>query len=207
MTAIPLSRLATSRRWQSNFMSIMPAVQTHASVCFRKLNPTDQEEATAEAIARACVTYANLVRQKKLDRVYAGNIATFAVKAVNSGRRVGGHQNRKDVLSPTAQKTKNITMASLSPWSTPDNTWRDLLLESKRVSPADQACFNVDFHEWLKSWPERHRQIIAALAAGHRGKAVARMFGVTEGRVCQIRARYRRSWEQMQGMDTTVKAA
>jgi len=207
MTAIPLSELATSRRWQSNFMRIMPAVQTHASVCFHRLNPTDQEEATAEAIARACVTYQKLVQQKKLGQVYVGNIATFAVKAVNGGRRVGGHRNSKDVLDPVTRTKKNITVASLSPWSTPDNTWRDLLLESRRVSPADQACFNVDFHEWLSSWPQRHRMIIAALAAGYRGKVVARKFGVSEGRISQLRLEFQESWETMQNGGAATQAA
>ena len=205
--AVPLSALATSRRWQHNFLKVLPAVQTHAKVYFRRLRPGARAEATAEAVARACVTYRKLVQQKKLGQVYVGNIATFAVKAVNSGRRVGGHQNRKDVLSPTAQKTNGIAVASLSPWSTSDNTWRDLLLESRRVSPADQACFNLDFQDWLRAWPQRHRQIITALAAGHRAKAVARKFGVTEGRMSQLRDRYQRSWEQFQGAETEAKAA
>ena len=35
--ATPLSELATSRRWQNNFMTILPAVQNHATVRFRRL--------------------------------------------------------------------------------------------------------------------------------------------------------------------------
>src|ERR1035437_1247406 len=66
MTAIPLSQLATSRRWQNNFLKVLPAVQEHAAISFRRLRPEAKDEATAETIARACVNYANLARQKKL---------------------------------------------------------------------------------------------------------------------------------------------
>ena len=78
---------------------------------------SDDVLATAEAVARACVTYATLACQKKLHSVYTGNIATFAVYAVNGGRHVGGHQNSRDVLSPVAKKKKNIRVVTLSPWS------------------------------------------------------------------------------------------
>lgn len=205
--AVPLSELAISRSWKANFLRIMPAVKTHAGICFRRLNPTDQEEATAETIARACLTYATLARQRKLAQVYTSNIATNAVRAVKSDRHVGGRQSSRDVMSPLTHKKKGISVGSLSPWSGKDDTWRDLTLESKRVSPADQACFNLDFQDWLKTWPQRHRQIIAALAAGHRAWAVADKFGITEGRMSQLRAEYRRSWEQFQNVDSTVKVA
>lgn len=200
MTAIPLSHLATSRRWQNNFMTVLPAVAKHAFIRFRRLPLEAREEATAEAIASACVSYANLARQKKLARAYVGNIATNAVRAVNGGRHVGGHINSRDVLSPLAQMKKKLRVVTLSPWSAADDSWRDLVLESRKISPADQACFNLDFQEWLLTWPPRHRKIITALAAGHRTMAVARSFNVSEARVSQWRRQFEESWRQYQGL-------
>ena len=207
MTAVPLSALATSRRWQSNFMSILPAVQTHATVCFRRLNPTDQEEATAEAVARACVTYRKLVQQKKLGQVYVSNLATNAVRAVNGGRHVGGRQSCRCVLNSLTHKKKGVAVTSLSPWDATEGTWREIAVETKRVSPADTAAFRVDFAEWLAQWPPRHRKIITALAAGNRPSTVARQLGVSEGRVSQFRAKYQESWAQFQGAEAAVQAA
>ena len=166
MTALPLSHLATSRSWQANFLQILPTVQTHAMVCFRQRNPADQEEAIAETLASACISYARLARQKKLAQVYPSTVATYAVKAVRAGRHVGGHQNCRDVLNPLTQKKKGIGVVSLNPWNNSANTWRNLLLASRKVSPADQACFNLDFATWMKQWPARHRRIINALASG-----------------------------------------
>ena len=199
-SAIPLSVLATSRRWQDNFVRILPAVEKHAFIRFHRLPPVAREEATAEAVASACVSYARLVRQKKLAHAYVGNIATNAARAVNGGRHVGGSQSCRCALNSLTHKKKGIVVHSLSPWSGVDDTWKDLMLESRRVSPADQACFNLDFQEWLKSWPQRDRKIIAMLAAGERGMTVALKFGLTEGRVSQLRLRYQSSWEQFQGL-------
>lgn len=200
MTAIPLSHLAASRCWQNNFMIVLPAVKKHALIRFRRLPMEAREEATAEAIASACVSYASLARQKKLARVYVGNIATNAVRAVNGGRRVGGHINSRDVLSALAQKKKKLSVVTLSPWSTADDSWRDLAMESRKVSPADQACFNLDFQSWLMTWTPRHRKIITMLAAGQRTMAVARSFTVSEARVSQWRREFEESWQQFQGL-------
>lgn len=71
-----MSQLATSRRWQTNFLDVLPAVNRHAKNRFRRLNPALREEATAEAQARGSLTYATLVRQHKLHQVYTGNLAT-----------------------------------------------------------------------------------------------------------------------------------
>ena len=60
ISAVPLSVLANSGRWQTNFLRIMVAVQTYAKVCFRNLSPTAKEEATAETVARACVIHAKV---------------------------------------------------------------------------------------------------------------------------------------------------
>ena len=205
--AIPLRTLATSPRWQDNVLKVLPAVKTHAQISFRRRNPTDQEEAAAEALASACVSYTRLARQKKLARVYPRNIAINAIKAVRSGRHVGGHQNCRDVFSPLAAKNKGVVGASLSPWCGQEDTWKDMQLESRKISPADQACFNLDFATWLKQWPARHRKIINAWASGERTTNVAERFGVTLPRISQLRREYQRSWEQFHHALTTRTAA
>ena len=206
MTAIPLSALATSRRWQDNFVSLVPAIQTHANICFRRRNPVDREEAAAEATAAACLSYRSLARQRRLGWAYVGTLADFAVRRVAQGRHVGGHQSSRDVLSPLTAKKKGVVVTTLSPWDASENTWRDVMVESKRVSPADHAAFNLDFATWLKQWSPRQRRVINALAAGHRAVVVAEKFGVSQGRVSQWRRRYQRSWEIFQGENAPVVA-
>jgi hypothetical protein len=81
------------------------------------------------------------------------------------------------------------------------------VVESRRVSPADRAAFKLDFAQWLSQWPFRHRKIINALASGERTTDVAQRFGVTLARISQLRGQYQQSWQQFQGVDTSVKAA
>ena len=206
MAAINLSQLATSRRWQSNFLALVPVVETHAAIRFRRLALVDREEAVAEAVAAACLSYHQLAGQRKLHKAYASTLANFAVRRVTQDRHVGGHRNCRDVLNPATRKKRGISVTSLSPWCNTIGTWRDLDLESRRVSPADQVCFKLDLQAWLKTWPSRHCKIIAALAAGHRALMVARRFRLSEGRISQMRRAYEASWQKFQGL-TSVRSA
>ena len=199
MSRTSLSQHPTSGHWQSDFLAVLPAVRTHAQICFRRLPACHRAEATAATIARAFVDYGALARRRKLSRAYPSTLASYAVKEVRGQRQVGGHLATRDVMSPIAQQRHRFVVRSLTPWSPTEEGWADLVLESRRVSPADQACFNVDFREWFKQWPQRHRGIINALAAGHGTKTVAHRFGVSEPRISQLRREFQRSWEQFQG--------
>src|ERR1035437_6281383 len=93
VVAIPLSTLATSHSWQKNFLAVLPAVQNHAAVCFRHLQPEARAEATAHAIAAACVSYHPLSPQHNLARPSAGSLPIYAFKPFKGGRHVGGHMS------------------------------------------------------------------------------------------------------------------
>src|SRR5450755_4700173 len=94
MSAVP--RLS----WQESFLQVLPAVQTHAKIQFRRLSTQKREEAIQETIATACVNYQLAALQGKLNVIRGGSLADFAVKRVRAGRHVGGHQDGTgDVLS------------------------------------------------------------------------------------------------------------
>lgn len=111
------------------------------------------------------------------------------------------------MLNPLTHKKKGIGIVSLSPWDSAEGTWREVVVESKRVSPADRAVYNLDFAARLKSWPRRHRRIINALASGERTMAVAKKFGISEGRVSQWRKTFPDSWERFQSGNADAAAA
>ena len=90
--------------WQAGFLSVLPAVTTHARIQFRRLPPDRKEEAVQEAIASACVSYQRLAARGRLHAARPGTLATFAVNFVRNGRHVGGRQDgARDVMSPAAQ--------------------------------------------------------------------------------------------------------
>jgi DNA-binding NarL/FixJ family response regulator len=67
------------------------------------------------------------------------------------------------------------------------------------ATPAQQACFRVDFGRWLAQLPERRRQIAELLVEGHETGIVARQIGVTPGAVSQTRGWLESSWRNFQG--------
>ena len=194
-TKTPLSTLATSRCWQSNFLGVLPAVQNHARHCFRRLHGEARQEAIAATIAQAFADYGNLARQRKLAHVYPSSLASFAVQRVRAGRPVGTPQNTRDLFNRDP-----LRIQSLTPCDSGERTWRELVIEDRRVTPAEQACFNLDFRDWLSQWPRRHRKIITTLAAGNRTHEVAAVFKLSCARISRLRREFQRSWEQFQGV-------
>ena len=195
-TKTPLSIMAASRRWQTNFLSVLPAVHHHARIRFRRLPQFARQEAIASTIARAFVDYGILARQRKLARAYPSSLADYAVRRIRAGRTVGGSQNARDLLNHNPHRRH---IQSVTPWNSSDGTWRELVLENHRTTPADQAAFNLDFQTRIAQWPPRHRDIINTLAAGHRNCDVALRFKTSRSRISQLRRTYRHSWEQFQG--------
>ena len=198
MSVIPVSVLAVTGQWQTDFLAVLPAVRTHARVCFRKLPRNDREEAVAEATASAFASYCSLARRGRLNGVYPSTLATYAVHTVRNDRHVGGSQSSKDVLSPLARRRRRFVLGSLTP-PRGEGGWRAVAVEDSRVSPADQAAFNLDFRAWLAGLTRRDRRIINRLAAGEGTTAVAERFGLSPGRVSQLRRSFERSWTQFQG--------
>ena len=197
MSVFPVSMLAATGQWQTDFLAVLPAVRTHAQVCFRKLPRNDREEAVAEATACAFVSYCSLARRNRLNGVYPSTLATYAAHRVRNDRHVGGSQSSTDVLSPLAGRRRGFVVGSLTP-SRGEDGWRAVAVEDGRVSPADQAAFNLDFRAWLDGFTGRDRRIINRLAAGEGTMAVADRFGLSPGRVSQLRHQFERSWTQFQ---------
>ena len=199
MSCVPVSELSVSSSWQSGFLAVLPTVRTHARIRFRYLRPESREEAVQAAIASACLSYQRLARQGKLHGIRPSSLADYAVRRVRSGRSVGSPQNSADLHSPLAQRKHEIRQHSLT---STDQSWDQTLVESKRVLPADRAAFRLDFEQWVSSMSQRDRQIITVLASGEATSAVAGRFGLTAGRVSQLRRRYEQDWQVFQGQAT-----
>jgi DNA-directed RNA polymerase specialized sigma subunit len=69
------------------------------------------------------------------------------------------------------------------------------------------AAFRIDFAQWMKRLHRRDRRIIAAFVSGERTWSVAERFGISEGRVSQLRRKYEREWRVFQGQGGLENAA
>jgi hypothetical protein len=74
-----------------------------------------------------------------------------------------------------------------------------MILADRRVPVPELAAFSIDFDCWFEKFSRRDRAIISALIGGDHPSGVADRFGITRGRVSQLRRRYEREWMEFQG--------
>ena len=187
---------------QAGFLDVLSAVETHARIKFRRLRPERREEAIQEAIAAACANYQVLAARGRLEVAHPSTIADFAVRHVRIGRHVGGKQDAaKDVMSPVCQQRHGVRVARFYPRPSGTGTagWKQVAIEDRKIPIPDLAAFRIDFGQWLRSLTRRDRRIIASMVSGDGTAAVAGRFGISPGRVSQLRRRFERDWRVFQG--------
>lgn len=190
---IALSPQSTSP-WQAEFLKLLPLIRRHAKFAFRDLKGNDFDDAVQEAIANALVAYARLAQQGRADQASASSLARYAVAHYWAGRRVGAKSNIHDVTSAYCRSQRGVRIESLHHWDKQDQAWREVLVEDKNVTPAELAASRIDVPAWLKSLSPRERQIAELLATGETTSQVANDFGVSRGRISQLRRQLHESW-------------
>jgi hypothetical protein len=185
--------------WHRTFLArVLPAVETQAYLRFRHLPPGERDEAKAESIARAVVTYVRLIRRGKARAHFAGRLARFSVLNVLEGRLTASPDNGSDVLSRYARQRRKFEVESLDAGQARFPSWESVLVENRNITPADLAASRIDFREWLGRMKRRRRQIAQTLAAGYGTGEVAAIFQLSAGRISQLRREFEASWRRFQ---------
>ena len=189
--------------WQQLFLAhVLPVVEDLSSFRFRSLPHVEREEATAEAVAGALVSFVRLIKRGRKPHEFASRLARFAVLRVLAGRLSATADRSGDVLARFARQKRGIAVQSLDADEFhAKHGWRALLVEDRRCSPADVAICRIDFGAWLNGMTTRRRQIAEALAAGDKTYEVAARFELSEGRVSQLRREFEMSWREFQSED------
>src|SRR5262249_38071935 len=141
----------------AGFLQLLPRVERHARVAFRGVRcPHRRADAVAEVVALAWKWYVRLVCRGQDPAAFAAALATFAARAVRSGRRLCGRESVKEALSALAQARHGFVVASLPGASTLIGSVFDEALQENTRSPVDeQAAFRLDFPAWLRSLGRR----------------------------------------------------
>jgi hypothetical protein len=192
--------------WHQVFLTMLPAIKTHARISFQHLRGEAHEEAVQNAVCLACAAVARLADLDKLDLCYPTVLARYAVAQSKDGRMLGRPLNCKDVASEFCQRVKGVVMERLDRYDDEEQAWKEILIPDKTCTPADLAATRIDFAAWLRSLSRRHRRIARFLSLGHPTRDAARTFGVSDGRISQIRKELAASWRSFLG-DTSVPAA
>jgi hypothetical protein len=192
----------------ARFLMMLPRVELHARIYFRFLPHDRKEEAVAETIALAWRWFVTLVERGKDATQFVSALASFAARAVLSGRRLCGQLPAKDVLSEVAQRRHGFTVQAL-PQTTRHpfeevyasvqgqrhiDALEEMLRDNTVTPPPDQAAFRIDFAAWRRTRTERDRRLMADLMLGERTSHVSRKYGITAGRVSQLRRDFHDDW-------------
>jgi hypothetical protein len=208
MIAIPKPpRRKLTPEHQRQFLGMLPVIRKKARMAFQDLDPEGKEEATAEVIAVAYVMFVGLVQQGREALAYPSVLAMYAVKRVRVGRKAATSLNANDVSSEYCQLRKHLSVERLDRYDGEDQAWRQIVVEDKRTTPAEIAATRIDFQNWLGSLSSRLRKMAVVLATGETTTGAARRFGVSAGRVSQVRKELAESWEMFQGEGVPASTA
>jgi hypothetical protein len=203
------TRLAPSPH--ADFLTLLPKLQTHAQIQFRFITCRDQRaDKISEVVALAWKWYVRLVEQGKDINRFPMVFVYLVVKAVRSGRRLTGKEKAKDVMNPMTQRRRAFTVKSLpsrmsSRPAIYGNGQSDLddveewLTDNTVTPPPDAAAFRIDFPEFLGKLTKRDRAMAIFLAQAQPAKVAAERFKVSPSCVTQLRQRWRREWQALQG--------
>ena len=217
LTSVTLAPDAPLHTLHATFLSeVLPRIETHAEVCFRGVRcPHRQEEFKAEMVALAWRWFLRLVERGKDPCEFPTAIASYAAKAVKSGRRLTGQERSKEVLSPVARHRHGVKVEPL-----PSSTRRDFedfygtvhgqqdldafeerLRDNSMTPPPEAAAFRIDFPSWLRTRTDRDRRIIEDMMQDERTLDLARKHGISPGRVSQLRREFMDDWNHFCGLE------
>ena len=185
----------------AGFLVLLPRVEAHARVAFRDLRcPVRREEALAEMVALCWLWFVRLRRRGEDPSAFPSALATFAARAVRSGRRLCGQERGKDALSPLARQRHSFAVSSLPQASTLDGNPLDEALHDNTQTPVpEQVSFRLDFPAWLATLSDRDRRLALDLMRGERTQDVAARYGLSPPRVSQLRRQFLDGWGRFCG--------
>jgi hypothetical protein len=198
----------------TEFLSILPRIETHAQIHFRHLRcPGRRADAIAEAVAVAWKWYLGIVDQGKDVNEFVMALADYAVRHVRSGRGVCGQERARDVLSPRAQRMKSFKVERLQSstlrrhdalYSDPHgqnhiDAFEERLRDNTQSPVDEQAAFRIDYPAWLLQLGQRRRAIAEDMSLEATTQELAGRHKVSQGRISQMRREFCTDWRRFHG--------
>ncbi|MBA4192574.1 MAG: hypothetical protein C0467_31790 [Planctomycetaceae bacterium] len=142
-------------------------------------------------MALCWVWYIRLVQKGRNPAEFISAMARYGVRAVNSGRRACGQKRANDCLSRHCQQFRQPMCNRPPETRIPDeNVIEDALCDNTQTPVPDQVQFRCDFGEWEHRLPTAKQRLVKGLALGHRTKDLATEFGLSPGRISQLRKEF-----------------
>lgn len=199
---------------QAQFLDLLPRIETHARICFRFIPcPHRRADQVAETVALAWQCYLRLVEKGKDINHFVMTFACTVARSVQCGRRLAGMARSKDIMNPQAQQRFGFKVETL-PQATrlrheslygrvngqKQHDAFEERLQDNRITPvAEQAAFRIDFPQWRHTLSHRNRAIIDRMLLDERTLDLSRKFGISPGRVSQLRQQFHSDWLRFHG--------
>jgi hypothetical protein len=196
------------------FLAIVPKIKMRADIAFAYDRCANQKaDKVAEAIALAWKWFVKLQERGKNAATFPGVFAILVARAVASGRRVAGGETINDVMSRPAQRKHGFSVQGFpdsdvaqghDPSEEPlfqkfFKTLEDRLADNTQTPVPEQAAFRIDFPDWLGTLSARERAMAEAMMREERTSDLSREFGVSPGRISQLRSKLRAEWASFCG--------
>jgi hypothetical protein len=196
------------------FLRLLPRIEGHARIFFRGVRcPARQEDLVQECVALGWRWFLRLTEQGKDVFAFPSAFGALLARAVRCGRRLCGQEKSRDALSFVAQarhgfRVERLPQSTRSPhehlYADPHgqalhDEFEERLRDNTLTPVPDAAAFRIDWPLFLCGLTARDREMALFLALGNSGKAAAAKFGVSPGRVTQLRQQWCRAWRACQG--------
>ena len=179
------------------FLAELPRFAAHARYATRHVAcPDTRADLAAEVLALAWRQFARLHRRGKDPGTFVTTLALRCSQAVRAGRRLVRSDSARDALSPVAKVRHGFAVERLPHPRCEAPHLAEALADNTRTPVPEQAAFRLDFPRWRAEFRPRTRAILDALAGGERTGDVARRFGISMGRVSQLRQVFAASWQR-----------
>ena len=191
------------------FLSLVPKIETHARIAFSYLKCVSKKaDKVAEAVALAWKWFLRLLERGKSALEFPMAFTVRVIRAIASGRRLVGAEPVTDVMSMTARWKHGVSV-TLFPHTNAVpiqdlhgdphgqetcDALEERLADDTQTPVPDQAAFRIDFPLWLRTLSLRERKMVKAMMRDERTNDLSRTFGVSAGRISQIRGDLRKSW-------------
>ena len=178
--------------WQEQFVAMAEEIRRHLSVLlWRACRSGDEcDEAIQDCTANICVAFKRMVQNGTHANATASTLAKYAFRHWTVGRTACG----------STQKYNAIRRGDAIPVFESISTENAVceLHDAYQFTPAELACFKIDFAEWTDSLTDEQRTIVEYLADGHRVCDIAKIIGISAWRVYEARDRIKQTWNDRQ---------
>jgi hypothetical protein len=183
---------------QQRFLQALPRIQLHAKISSRHIKCSHKrQDFISEVVGLCWKWWQRLVERGKKPWSFVSTLASFATKAVRSGRRVCGQLKPRDVHSERAQQRHSFCLTKLPDMATlSDNPLSQALIDNTQTPPDEQAMFRLDFASWLRSLSRRDKALATDMGMGEGTMNLAQRYGLSPSRISQKRGLFQQDWQR-----------